>query len=114
MTGWTAKNVPDEIRNKPEVSSQWNILNSRLFNLYNASAFVNGQYKDNPEKVFPVGLTLGSSRRHALIGEPGESMPKTPKRLDFIIIIDKMECFELFNLKKLKSRFFSLCRHLYR
>ena len=68
IDGWTAKNLPSKFREK--VEDQWNILNSRLFNLYNAGFYVGKHLKD-PASNFPITLTVGSSRRQALIGEAG-------------------------------------------
>lgn len=78
IDGWTAKTLPDDLSEK--VADQWNILNSRLFRLYNTAYHIN-KHSVNPAAVFPVTLTVGSSRRAALIGKPGGEMPKTPNLL---------------------------------
>lgn len=84
VDSWTAKNAPAEVLNNSEVQAQWNVLNSRLFTLYNAADFVNRRSLRS-DNVFPITLTVGSTRAESrILGRPGSSMPKTPN-----LLIDK-------------------------
>lgn len=63
------------------VREKWNVLNARLFNLFNAARFVNERYGPNTPQAFPVGLTLGSSRQRAYQGVVNSQIPRTTNLL---------------------------------
>ncbi len=81
VKGYTASNAPCEVLSDFSVRSQWNTLNSRLFKLFNAARFVNEKCKEEFETPFPIGLTLGSSRRLAYDGVVNSEIPRTSNLL---------------------------------
>lgn len=78
VDGWTAKDLPESLRTHPGILNQWNLLNSRLFHLFNSERYVNRQHNEAP---FPIGITLGSSRSSAFRNEVDSPLPRTPNLL---------------------------------
>ena len=83
ITSWTGKDIPEEIGKNQNVISQWQILYRRLSRLYTTARKIN-QNLPNPEHRFPIGITVGPTRKLTI--QQGDSispqtLPPTPNIL---------------------------------
>lgn len=79
VDGWRGDLLPEEVKIDPILETQWESLYDRLSRLYRAAREVNGKISGSEEQaVFPINLTLGDSRRAALLGQIICELPATP------------------------------------